>query len=108
MLAYHRAHVDAINHHSLTVTDRDRFNDQATFNDTTRFGPPNTPVVVHTNETPNLVYTMGTVPPEEYTVANDRIWVGGFCPPVIHQYDRRDRAFQLIRHLFPYWPGWPA
>ena len=106
-LAYHRAHVGVVNRYSPTV-ERDRFNDQATFNETIRSGLPNTETVVHHNEAPSLVYTLGNVPHDEYSIGDDNmIWVNGFSPPVIHQYDRRDRAYQLIRKLFPYWPDWP-
>lgn len=107
LLAYHRAHVSVVNKYLTTVVELDRFNDQATFNDTIRSGLPETEIIVHTNEMPSLVYTMGTVPPEEYSITNGRIWVNGFCPPVIHQYDRRDRAYGLVRERFTHWPGFP-
>jgi hypothetical protein len=104
MLAYLRAHVDVINKRTPTV-DPIYYNDQATINETLRLHMSN--LVIHHNEAPTLVYTMGTVPPEEYSITDGRIWVNGYCPPVIHQYDRRDRAYGLIRERFPYWPGFP-
>ena len=106
LLAYHKAHLSVVNRYSPT-TEGARFNDQATFNETIRSGLTNIETVVHHNEAPSLVYTLGNVPHDEYTIIDDRIHVNGFSPPVIHQYDRRDRAHGLIRKLFPYWPDWP-
>ncbi len=105
MLDYHRTHVEVVNRY-LPTADLNRFNDQSTFNDTIRSCLPNSEIAVHSNEAPSVVYTLGNVPPDEYTIVNDRIWVNDFCPSVIHQYDRRDRAYQLVRKLFPCWPGW--
>jgi hypothetical protein len=107
LLAYHKAHLSVVNRYSPTAESA-RFNDQATFNETIRSGLTNIETVVHHNEAPSLVYTLGNVPHDEYSIGDDNlIWVNGFSPPVIHQYDRRDRAYGLIRKLFPYWPDWP-
>lgn len=85
------------------------FSDQSSFCECIRqrmAGDPN--LIIHKNEMPSLVYTMGNVPEGEYTVEGHRVQVNGYLPTVIHQFDRRFPAFRLISDLYPFWPQFPS
>jgi hypothetical protein len=104
--AYLRLHTAHISRH-WNPSNID-FNDQATFNDVVRHEMRDWPnLITHVNEQPSLVYTMGNVPDEEYGIVDGRIHVNGFTPPVIHQFDRRHRAFSFIGEMFDFWPKFP-
>mgnify|MGYP003336007591 CR=1 FL=1 len=103
--AYLRAHTASITRHLPNRTVE--LSDQATFQEVARFYTDPTTLITHTNEEPSLVYTMGNVPDDEYAIRDGRIWVGPYCPAVIHQFDRRYRAFKFISETYPHWPQFP-